>query len=176
MIKMQDFRNFLRNYHQVLDQFGDLVQSNTAQVMHAMAHDVCATEAEANTAALRNIMLFATEHSGSTLDATEEYLNDPVSRLRLWQIADAPGQERWMAALNLRQLKNWHAKGLRDFSTEIDEHVATVKNSFTQDEIDELDLLQIEKGNPVFGQLTRIATAAAGAAASAAIGFGFWKG
>ena len=68
-----------------------------------------------------------------------------------------------MAALNLRQLKNWHAKGLCDFSSQIEAHIATVKNSFTREEIDELDLLQVEKGNPVFGQIAKYAAAAAAA-------------
>lgn len=140
-------------------------------VLYAMAHDVCATEAEAETAALRNVVLFAVEHRDSTLDATEAHLDDPMSRLRLWKIADAPGQERWMSALNLRQLKNWHAKGLRDYSDQIDQHTATIREQFSQDEIRDLDLLQTAKGSPVFGMLAQAAVSAA----AGAVAFGFWR-
>ena len=175
MLDQQRFLRFLAGNRQALAPFEDLVRSGTARIMYEMAHDVCATQAEADTAALRNIMLFAAEHSGNTLHATTAHLDDPMGRLRLWKIADAAGQDRWMTALNLRQLKNWHAKGLRNFSAEIAEHTAVVTTSFTPDEIDALDLLQPEKGDPIFGQLARIATSTAATAAGAVIAFGFWK-
>ena len=174
MFTKKKFDEFLVRHQDLLAPVGDLAKSNTAHVMAAMAFDVCGTEKEAETAALRNVFLFAAEHRGSTLDATEATLADPMSRLRLWRIDSAEGQDRWMAALNLRQLKNWHAKGLRDFTAEIEEHREFVERSFSTDEIRELDLLQVEKGNPVFGQLAR----AAGVAAVAAVGVvirGWWQ-
>lgn len=167
----KQFSTFLRNYRKLLGQFGDLTESTTAMVLYAMAHDVCATEAEADTAALRNVFLFAAEHRDGTLDATDAHLDDPMSRLRLWKIADAPGQERWMHALNLRQLKNWHAKGLRDYSVQIDQHTAAIREQFSQNEIRDLDLLQTAKGTPVFGMLAQAAVSAA----AGAVAVGFWR-
>lgn len=156
------YDRFLRDHADIFKQFGDLRESGTAKILYAMAHDVCDTEAEADTAALRNVWLFAAEHQGDTLHATFEHLSNPMSRLRLWEIADARGQARWMAALNLRQLKNWHAKGLRNFAAEIDQHVQAIKRDFSAEEIRELDLLQPSKGMPVFGMLASAAAAAIG--------------
>ena len=174
MFTREKFDAFLKRNETVLSPVGDLAASNTAHVMAAMAFDVCATDDEAETAALRNVFLFAAEHQGSTLDATDATLADPMSRLRLWRIDGAEGQDRWMAALNLRQLKNWHAKGLRDYSAEIEEHRELIEREFNTAEIHELDLLQAEKGNPVFAQLVRTAGTAAAAATGVVIR-GWWQ-
>ena len=173
MFTKEKFREFVDRHLDVLEPVGKLARSNTAHVMAAMAFDVCVTQDEAETAALRNVFLFAAEHQGSTLDATEATLSDPMSRLRLWRIDGAKGQDRWMVALNLRQLKNWHAKGLRDFSSEINEHSELIEHSFDENEIRELDLLQAQKGKPVFGQLARVAGAAATIGLIA--GRGYWR-
>ena len=78
-----------------------------------------------------------------------------------------------MAALNLRQLKNWHAKGLRDFSADIKELDTAVRESFATAEIEEWDLLQEDRGYPVFGEIVKAATTAAVGVGGMAV-IGWW--
>ena len=143
---LMNYTAFINTHREVFRSFGlrRVKASQTALILFAMAHDVTRDETTGSIAAMRNLMLYFAGIRYSMMDVTSAYLTDPMERLSLFKIegADAARQNRWLNALNLRQLNDWHAQSLGDFRNQIDRLVKEITNAFTPGEITELRLLE----------------------------------
>ena len=165
---LMDYIAFINTHREVFRPFSlrRVKASRTARMLFAMAYDVTDDEATGSTAAMRNLMLYFTEIRYNMMSVTKEHLADPMARLDLFKIAGAAAsrQQRWLVALNLCQLKEWHAKGLRDLSSQIEHLSEEITHKFPPKQLAELELLQPEQAKDEDVALSR-----AGVAASAVI-------
>lgn len=180
---LMDYTAFINTHREVFRPFGlrRVKASRTARILFAMAHDVTRDEATGSTAAMRNLMLYFTEIRYDMMNVTNAHLADPMGRLDLFKIegADAPRQYRWLVALNLRQLKEWHTKGLGDFSNQIERLSDEVTHMFTPGEIAELELFQTAQDDQAkYDGVDALTRAAAGSVAVLSVisSIGYWNG
>ena len=143
---LMNYTAFINTHREVFRSFGlrRVKASRTALILFAMAHDVTHDEATGSIAAMRNLMLYFTGIRYNMMEVTNAGLADPTARLNLFKIegADAARQARWLNALNLRQLDDWHAQGLGDFHDQIDRLSEKITDAFTPAEITELHLFK----------------------------------
>ena len=110
-----------------------------AMVQDAVTDGLLAEHADFH--ALMAMLSILIEAEYSLLDPTEEDLETPRQRLDPLRIRGFEEcQERWLVALNLRQIMNWHRKGYRDYGRAIAEAKDYIHARFSVDDIEELDL------------------------------------
>ena len=141
----RDFARLVDRYADEFASFGGVKDSKACHIAYAMVQDLVAyglPEEHADFHALMKVLSMLIEAKYSLLDARDEDLDDPMTRLSPLVITgyEAP-QRRWLVALNVRQLVNWHEKGYGDFTHDIAEMRADIEDSFTPEEIESMDLM-----------------------------------
>ena len=119
----EEYTTFVERHSAIFADFGidRMKRYAVAKLVYDMCHTVVDDPVEAELHAIAKVSMLLAEIRHS-LSPTEDYLERPMERLRPFLISGAEERQRpWIELLNLIQLRNWHRKGVGDYSAEIAE-------------------------------------------------------